>query len=72
MKTRNEIVTQMCYTWRHDYGIVKTNERKYDTDYSDMLTSGMYQSERDVLRKQMEQIYDNVFAPLLEENNERP
>jgi len=54
MKTREEIITSMCYTWRHDYGLVK---------YPDPggyifpgVTSGMTDEERKALWNQMAQI----------------
>jgi hypothetical protein len=28
MKTRNEIITSMCYTHRHDYNRLQDNERQ--------------------------------------------
>lgn len=52
--TREEIITAMCYTWRHDYGLEKTEE---------VLSSGMTKEERSFLWNQMAQIYDNVIAP---------
>lgn len=69
MRTRNEIVTSMCYTWRHDYGIVKDPEYKIIpgmTDFIDEISSGMYQWEREQLWRQMAQIFDNDIAPHME------
>lgn len=55
MKTREQIIADMCYTWRHDYGIVKTDE--------DILSSGMTLSEKELLWKSMAQLFDNCIAP---------
>ena len=69
MKNRNEIITSMCYTWRHDYGIVKDpnyKDRPGMTDFIDVISSGMYQQEREQLWKQMAQIFDNDIAPHME------
>jgi len=64
MKTRDEIITNMCYTWRHDYGIVKDAEYKnHNSEFIDSLSSGMYQWEREQLWKQMAQIFDNDIIP---------
>lgn len=68
MKTRDEVITGMCYTARHDYGIVK------DPDYNhhandfiiDTISAGMYQLERKQLWTQMAQLFDNVIAPHME------
>jgi len=68
MKTREEIITSMCHTARHDYGIVK------DPDYAlhwtnffhDSVSAGMYQLERKQLWEQMAQLFDNVIAPNME------
>ncbi len=49
----------MCYTWRHDYGLVvesKTNP----------LEAGMTKSQRDLLWRQMAQIFDNNIAQHME------
>jgi hypothetical protein len=67
MRTRDEVITSMCYTWRHDYGLVKDPEYKHhDTDFIDVISSGMYQWEREQLWKQMAQIFDNDIAPHME------
>lgn len=54
--TREEIITSMCYTYRHDYGL----ERK-ETDPS--WVAGMTQSERQNLWNTMAQIFDNDIEP---------
>lgn len=55
--TREEIITSMCYTWRHDYGLEKTEG---------VLSSGMTKEERSFLWNRMAQIYDNDIAPNME------
>lgn len=49
----------MCYTWRHDYGLVKANRN----GFIDEISSGMTEEERTFLWNQMAQLYDNVIAP---------
>jgi hypothetical protein len=67
MKTREQIIANMCYTWRHDYGIIKDPEYKNrNSEFIDSISSGMYQWERDHLWKQMAQIFDNDIAPNME------
>ena len=57
MKTRDEIITNMCYTWRHDFGLNKVEES---------LSSGMTDAERKFLWAQMAQLFDNDIAPNME------
>jgi hypothetical protein len=59
MKTREQIITAMCYTWRHDYGLNKDQQ-------SGPLTSGMTDHERHALWNQMAQIFDNDIAPYMQ------
>jgi hypothetical protein len=59
MKTREQIITDMCYTMRHDYGIIKPE----GDNFSDVISSGMTDSERNQLWKNMAQIFDNNIAP---------
>ena len=69
MKTREEIITSMCYTSRHDYGIVKDPDYKHRsgmTDFIDEISAGMYQHERKQLWEQMAQLFDNDIAPYME------
>ena len=61
MKTREEIINSMCYTWRHDFGL--------DKDH-DSLSSGMTAIERVLLWNAMAQIFDNDISPLLNEAND--
>lgn len=58
MKTREEIITSMCYTYRHDYGLDKPNEIQ--------MTSGLTVSEREIIWNMMAQIFDNDIAPYME------
>jgi hypothetical protein len=67
MRTRDKIITGMCYTWRHDYGIVKDPEYKHHvSELTYSMSSGMYQWEREQLWKQMAQLFDNDIAPHME------
>lgn len=59
MKTRDEIITDMCYTYRHDYGLTRS-----DDDPS--WVAGMTQTEREGLWRTMAQIFDNNIAPYME------
>lgn len=61
MKTREQIITDMCYTWRHDYGL----DRSVGTGFADLVTSGMTDQERTDLWNRMAQIYDNCIAPCM-------
>ena len=64
MKTREEIINNMCMTFRHDYGLeISEDDRMYT------LMSGMTKREREDLYKTMAQIFDNDIAPLLETAN---
>lgn len=65
MKTREEIINNMCMTFRHDYGLVISDD---DRMYS--LMSGMTESERKMLFNNMAQIFDNDIAPLLKNYNQ--
>lgn len=59
MKTREQIITSMCYTWRHDYGM----DKPQGDDFASKLSSGTTQAEREALWRQMAQIFDNDIAP---------
>lgn len=59
---RNTIITNMCYTFRHDYGLTKPE----GNSFSDMLSSGMTEDERRYLWNTMAQIFDNDIAPHME------
>jgi hypothetical protein len=45
----------MCYTYRHDYGLVKPA--------GDKLGAGMTAEQQQALWRQMSQIFDNDIAP---------
>ena len=54
--TREQIITDMCYTYRHDYGL--------DRQIGDPpWLTGMTETERKGLWNTMAQIYDNNIAP---------
>ena len=59
MKTREEIINDMCMTYRHDYGLDKLPG---DPPW----TAGMTPEERKGLYATMSQIYEHNVAPLLE------
>ena len=62
MKTREEIITSMCYTYRHDYGL----DKPVGNSFSHLITSGMTDQERQWLWAVMAQIFDNDIAPHME------
>lgn len=59
MKTREQIITDMCYTWRHDYGLQK---QEHDGP-GGLISCGLTHQERQILWQQMAQIFDNNIAP---------
>jgi hypothetical protein len=62
MKTRDEIITSMCLTWRHDYGL----ERREHDGPGGLITMGLTDQQRQSLWNQMAQIFDNDIAPNME------
>ena len=62
MKTREEIINAMCYTWRHDFGLDKHPD-------DDSFVAGMTAIERVFLWNAMAKIFDNDISPLLDEAN---
>jgi len=64
MKSKEEIINEMCLDYRHDYGI-----RKLDTDPP--WTSGMTEKDAKSLYNVMEQLYNQIVEPRLEEINDR-
>ena len=62
MKTRDEIITAMCYTMRHDYGL----DKSIGTGFADIISSGMTEDERQAMWNQMAQIFDNDINPYME------
>jgi len=61
MTEKEQTITDMCYTYRHDYGL-----RKSEGDPS--WISGMTEQDAKMLYKTMEQIYNNNIEPLLEQH----
>ncbi len=62
MKTREQIITAMCYTMRHDYGL----NRDIGNGFINELSAGMTDEERAALWRQMSQLFDNNVAPYME------
>lgn len=60
MKTREQIITSMCYTYRHDYGLIKEPD---PGGYTFPGIAGMTETERKALWMTMAQIFDNDIAP---------
>ena len=61
MKTREQIINDMCLTFRHDYGLVISDDDRMYT-----LNSGMTEREREALYRDMSQIFDNDIAPYMD------
>jgi hypothetical protein len=61
MKTREQIITSMCYTYRHDYGLTITEDDRMYT-----LNSGVTETERKSIWNTMAQIFDNDIAPYMD------
>lgn len=57
---REEIIYNMCMTYRHDYGL-----RKEEGEPS--WTAGMTEQDAKMLYKTMEQIYTNDIEPMIKE-----
>lgn len=57
---REQVIYDMCMTFRHDFGIEISDD---DSMYS--LTSGMTRTEREALFNSMAQVFDHNIAPLL-------
>ena len=66
MKTREDIITSMCRTYSHDFGLV----RNTDASWPFPVTSGMTEQEKESLYDEMAQIFDNDIAPYMELKNE--
>lgn len=56
---RVRIVTSMCYTYRHDYGLVCENEDPVH------FGSCMNRQQQEALYRQMDQLYDHHIQPLM-------
>jgi hypothetical protein len=52
----------MCYTWRHDYGL----DRQEHDGPGGLITAGLTTAERELLWRQMAQIFDHNIAPNME------
>ena len=59
---RETTITNMCYTYRHDYGIIKAEGE----GFAHGLSSGVTPDERKHLWNTMAQIFDNDIAPYME------
>ena len=64
IKTREQIITSMCYTMRHDYGLGRPEDSPF------RFESGLTDQERLAMWSQMAQIFDNNIAPYMEFKNE--
>ena len=64
MKSKEEIITEMCYSYRQDYDLNK------DPD-SPSWCAGMTPKERMGLYNTMSNIYENNIEPLLKQNGEK-
>lgn len=62
MKTREQIITGMCYTWRHDYGL----RRGGAEPGSKWFQGGLSDEEAKSLWNQMAQLFDKDIAPHME------
>lgn len=58
---RKHIVTSMCFTTRHDYGLDLAD----DDDDDEPLSSGMNIQQREALYGHMDQLYDHHINPLM-------
>ena len=64
MKNKEQIITDMCYTYRHDYGLDKDPN-------SPSWCAGMTPEERKGLYNTMLQIYENNIEPLIKVHGEQ-
>ena len=55
MTTKEQIITNMCYTMRHDYGLRVSK--------SDSIASGITDCEAVFLYNQMKQVFENCIEP---------
>ena len=62
MKTREDIILSMCYTFRHDFGI----DIPEGPENFLFTPSGMSENDRKFLWIQMSQIFDNDIKPFME------
>jgi len=61
-KTREQIINSMCMTYRHDFGLILSEQEKKDYP----LNSGMTKAEQAALWNDMRKIFDNDIAPYME------
>ena len=64
MKDKEQIIHDMCMTYRHDYGL-----RKKDNEPN--WTAGMTEQDAKMLYKTMEQIYNNNVEPIIDHYKEK-
>jgi hypothetical protein len=64
MKSKKEIITDMCYTYRSDYGLDKDPN-------SPSWCAGLTPEERMGLYNTMSNIYENNIEPLLKQQGEK-
>lgn len=58
--TKEQIIHNMCMTFRHDYGLeISEDDRMYT------LNSGMTKLEQQALYSSMSQIFDNDITPYM-------
>ena len=62
MRTKEQIILDMCYTWRHDYGLDKD---EHDSG-GGFVSCGLTDDERKILYAQMKQLYENCIEPYME------
>lgn len=65
MKTREDIILDMCYTYRHDYGIEKSVGFGCN-----VLACGTNHVEKTYIYNIMAQIFDNCILPYMEFKND--
>jgi hypothetical protein len=65
MKTREQIVADMCMTWRHDFGL--TRGEPGSDDFAQSIMSGMTRDERQELYNHMNQVFEHCFKDLYQE-----
>jgi len=64
MKTKQEIITAMCFAFRHDYGLPKETVR-VEGQGVPIGSSGMTQGEQETLYNTMSKIYTNAIEPYM-------
>jgi hypothetical protein len=57
MKNKEQIIMDMCYTYRHDYGLEKING---------IISSGISLEERKCIYDKMKQLFENCIEPYME------